>query len=445
MPSAYPQHPLRHELTSELHVRTFEPIRAPTRLAHLVYQCGERGSGINIRHLERLLTHFGVPAPSDPGQQFYVDIGELRLRWERHTEFVTYTFFRPGPFERPFADTLLDTLPANWLQQLPGRVVSAILLALESREHPEHGLGELTELFGGNPVIGAEVAGGAGIAWSDMRIHPDGFGRMLLRDINLSDGQAGRLIKRILDVDAYRAMALLGLPPARKAAAILSEAEQQLADLALRMTANPRPDAARPPSGNDPQAPLTERALLNELTSLATEVESVTARTTSRFDASRAYHQVMRQRLEQLRERRIQGLQTFTEFLEARVAPAIATCAATGERQQALAERAARMTALLRARVELQLQEQNRSLLDSMDRRARLQLRLQETVEGLSVVAISYYGLGLVGYLLKGLGAGGLPIDADLAIALALPLVVGAVWLGLQRAKRKLLGKQQAA
>ena len=175
------------------------------------------------------------------------------------------------------------------------------------------------------------------------------------------------------------------------------------------------------------------------MTALAAEVESLAAQTASRFDASVAYYQMVRQRLEQLRQQRIQGLQTFTEFLDARLAPGVATCQAAAQRQQHLAERAARMTALLRARVELQLQEQNRSLLDSMDRRARLQLRLQETVEGLSVVAISYYGLGLVGYLLKGFEASGWPIDPTLGISIALPLVVGAAWFGLKRTKRRLM------
>jgi uncharacterized membrane-anchored protein len=431
----FPEHPLRDEVTAELHARTFEPVRAPARVAHIAYLSGERGGGRNVRHLLRLLAHFKVPAPSDLGQQFFVDIGGLRLRWERHTEFVTVSFSREGVFEQPFSESLLDQLPADWLRDLPGEVVSAVMLALEPRNQPDHSPGELTALFAGNPVIGAEVAGGAGIVWTDMRIHQDGYGRILVRDLNLSEAQAGRLVKRILDVNAYRVMALLGLPPARQAAITLTDAEQRLADVAARMTAgNDRLDATQ---GHT--APPPERALLAELTALAAEVESLAAQTASRFDASVAYYQVVLKRLEQLRQQRIQGLQTFTEFLDARLAPAVATCQAAAQRQQHLAERAARMTALLRARVELQLQEQNRSLLDSMDRRAKLQLRLQETVEGLSVVAISYYGLGLVGYLLKGLEVSGWPISPTLGIAIALPLVVGAAWFGLKRTKRRLM------
>lgn len=436
MPLPFPDHPLRHAVTQELHVRAFEPVRPPVSVAHFAYQCGERGSGVNVAHLLRLLEAFHVEAPpaEEVGQYLFVDLGELRLRWERHTEFVTYSFTRRLSPERaaahPFADQPLASIPEEWLSALPGRVVTAVLLVLESAHMPERSPADLMTLFAGNPVIGAEVAGGAGLAWSDLRIHADGFGRILLRDRGLTDAQAGRLVKRVLDVNTYRAMTLLGLPAAREAAAVLSDAERRLADAAASMARGGKADG-----GADGPS---ERALLAELTDVAAEVESVAARTASRFDATAAYYQVVRQRLEQLREQRIQGVPTFTEFLEVRLAPAVSTCLATGRRQESLAERAARMTALLRARVEVRLQEQNRSLLDSMDRRARLQLRLQETVEGLSVVAISYYGLGLVGYLLKGIEAGGLRFDPALGTAVALPLVLGAVWFGLKRTRKRL-------
>ena len=436
----FPVHPLREVVTAELHARAFDPMRAPVRVAHLAYLCGERGSGRQLQYLARLLSHFGVQLPPDVGLQFATDLGSgLWLRWERHTEFVTYTLSREGPFTEPFGADLLGTLPQVWLRNLPGQVVTAVQLALESAEMPERSLDELVTLFGGHPVIGAKVAGGAGLVWSDLRIHADGFGHILLRDLCLSDGQAGRLVKRVLEINAYRAMALLGLPAARQASLLLSEAEQRLAGVASRMVDGNSEAAANASAepGNRLGLP-SERELLAELTALAAEIESVAAETASRFDASQAYYQVVLQRLEQLREERIEGVQTLTEFLDARLAPAIATCTATAQRQQNLADRAARLTALLRARVEVELQEQNRGLLDSMDRRARLQLRLQETVEGLSVVAIGYYGVGLIGYLLKGFEAGGWTLDSTLGIGIAVPLVVGAAWLGLRHTKRRL-------
>lgn len=421
------EHPLRHTVTDELHARTFEPLRAPERVSFLAAVSGERGSGRNVEHLERLLAHYGLPVPETVDQHYWIDLGPMRLRWERHTEFVTYTFSKRGAFEHPFADPLLDELPQDWLRDLPGEVITATSLAIEPCGLPERSNEELVALFDGNPVIGSEVVGGAGRAWSDHKIHADGYSWILLRECGLSDNQAGRLAKRVLEINAYRGMALLGFPLARAVSAPLSDADRRLAMVALRLS-------SQGASGQ----PAFENELLAELTSLAAEIEAVSARTTYRFDASRAYYRMIQQRLDQLRQHRIEGLQTLSEFLDARLAPAIATCESTQRRQHDLAERAARITSLLRARVDVSLQEQNRRLLESMDRRAQMQVRLQETVEGLSVIAIGYYGVGLIGYALKGLESGGFPIDASLWMGIALPFVIGFAWFGLRRIKKRL-------
>lgn len=426
------EHALRRVLTGELHARTFEPIRAPAQVSHMAFLCGERGTGVNNRHLCRLLEHFGAPVPEELGQYYMADLGDIRLHWERHTEFVTYTFTRSAPFDHPFRDPVIRRIPEDWLRDCPGELVTAVSMAMESGDMPERDLTELSQLFEGNIVVGSEVVGGKGRAWSDLRIHDDGLAWILLRNDGLSEAQAGRLVKRILEVNAYRIMTLLGLPMARKASRSLSTADRRLAELAARMA--------------DPEAQEcghSQNELLSDLSHLASQIEAVAAQTTYRFEASRAYYRVVKQRLEQLRQRRIEGLQTFTEFLDARLAPAVATCESVGERQRNLAERAARLTALLRARVEVDLQAQNRNLLESMDRRARLQLRLQDTVEGLSVIAISYYGVGLAGYALKGLEGMGLPVNPALGMGLATPLVAFSAWLFLQKVKRRILRDEQ--
>lgn len=427
MAMAFREHPLRRTVVAELHARPYDPLRAPERISHLAVICGERGSGRNVQHLQRLLEHYRRPVPDTVEQHFSDDLGPLRVRWERHTEFVTYTFSQRGDFAHPFAEPVLNQVPETWLKAMPGEVIAAVSMAVDACSMPERDSAELAALFNGNPIIGAEVVGGAARAWSDWHLHSDGFFRILVRDCSMSESQAGRLAKRLLDINCYRALALMGFPLARVVSPALGDADRRLAQVASRMAT---PDASTGPS--------FERDLLAELTRLAAEIEATTARTTYRFDASRAYYAVVRQRLEQLRQQRIEGLQTFTEFLDSRLAPAIATCEATQHRQSDLAERAARLTSLLRARVEVSLQEQNRQVLESMDRRARLQLRLQETVEGLSVIAIGYYGVGLIGYLLKGLEKAGLPIDATLGMGVALPFVVGLAWLGIRRVRKRL-------
>ncbi|MBK1672427.1 hypothetical protein CKO35_03775 [Ectothiorhodospira shaposhnikovii] len=429
MPLPFKEHPLRHALTTELHARTFEPIKAPARVSHLAFICGERGSGRNTAHLVKLLEFFDAPVPESVGQYHVANLGGIRLHWERHTEFVTYTFTELGPYRHPFENQVIERLPTEWLAASPGELVTAVSLVLESKEMPERSPAELSKLFDHNIVIGSEVVGGLGRAWSDLRIHADGYARILLRNEGLTDAQAGRLVKRVLELNAYRAMTLLGLPMARKVSRTLDAADRRLAELAFSMTIQPQQEHGQP----------VESRLLSELTSLAAEIESVAAQTTYRFEATRAYYRVVKQRLEQLRQRRIIGLQTFTEFLDVRLAPAVTTCESVSSRQRDLAERAARLTALLRARVEVGLQAQNRNLLESMDRRAKLQLRLQETVEGLSVIAIGYYGVGLVGYLLKGLESQGLPINATLGMGIAMPIVVLSAWFFLKRVKKRLM------
>lgn len=421
------EHPLRRVVCNELHVRSFQPVQAPARVSHLAILCGERGSGINGNHLRKLLEHFAIPAPDNLGQYLTADLGGIRLHWERHTEFVSYTFTQQGSFEHPFANPVVELMPAQWLASFPGEVVSAVSLAIESPQMPERSQDAISALFAGNTVIGCEVVGGKGKAWSDLRIHFDGYSRILVRNDSLSNAQAGRLIKRLLEVNSYRAMALLALPPARTASRTLADADRALADLSARLTGHMGQDL------NESQG-----ALLSDLTQLASQIETLAAQNSYRFEASRAYYGVVTQRLQELRQQRIEGLQTFTEFLDARLAPAIATCESVIARQRSLGQRAARLTGLLRARVEVGLQAQNRNLLESMDKRAQLQIRLQETVEGLSVIAISYYGVSLLGYVLKALSDGGLPINHNIGIGVLAPLVVFGAWLFLQRVKKRI-------
>lgn len=429
MSMVFREHPLRRTVAAELHARTYEPLRAPERISHLAAMCGEGDFERHVEHLKGLLAHYGCPIPETIDRHFAADLGPLRVRWERHTEFVAYTFSQQGAFAHPFAEPALRQLPEAWLRALPGEAIAAISMAVEDCSAPERDNTALSALFDGHSVIGSAVVGGAARAWSDLRIDSDGYFRILVRDCSMSDNQAGRLAKRLLDLGSYRALALLGFPLAREVSPALGDADRQLALLALRMST--RRESTEPDFESD---------LLAELTGLAAEIEEIAARTTYRFDASRAYYGMVRQRLEELRQQRIEGLQTFSEFLDSRLGPAIATCEAIQARQTDLSERAARLTSLLRARVEVSLQGQNRRLLESMDRRAQLQLRLQETVEGLSVVAVGYYGVGLVGYVLKGLEKTGLPIDASLGVGLSVPVVIGLAWFGLRRVKQRLNG-----
>lgn len=416
------EHPSRRVLAGEVHARPYETLYAPARVSHLAVVHGEGGEAAAAAHLVRLFAEHGAEPPGTGAIQFSRDLGALRFRFERHTEFSTYTFARGDmldPGGQPFDVPALALVSRGWLESLPGQVIAAVHLVLERETRDPD---QTMALFGGNALVGSRVTGGAAEIWTDFRLHADGFSRVLVRDMALSPSQAGRLVQRLLEIETYRLMALLAFPLARNANAEVVRIDRDLAGI-IAALANPKSEDQ-------------DRPLLDRLTGLAAEAERVDAATGNRLSAARAYYAIMLQRIAELREERILGVQTVGEFMDRRLAPAMKTCENAVERQQRLAGRVSRTSGLLRTRVDIALEERNTDLLKSMSRRAKLQLRLQETVEGLSVVAISYYLMGLVGDAAKGLTAAGVPVESDLASLISLPVILGAVILGLRRLRR---------
>ena len=373
--------------------------------------------------LARLCVIWGVQSPTAEVTHFNAEHSSLRLKWERHTEFVTYTFSRKGEFARPFEEPVITLVNEEWLATLSGKLVVAIHLAVQQNQVFVPDLHDVAKEFGNTYLVGARVAGGNGIVLTDLTIHADEFSRMLVMDVKLGKRQGGRTVQRLLEMETYRMMALLGLPVARRTAAMLTNAERELAEITSLMAEDSTQD---------------EPALLVRLTRLAATVESEVAANSFRFGASRAYYDLTKRRISELREERLTGVQTIEEFLDRRLAPAMATCSSVEKRLLDLSERVARASDLLRTRVDIEREQQNQALLTSMNRRTRMQLRLQQTVEGLSIAAITYYVAGLSQYAGKGLKAVGVQINPDLVTGLLIPVIAGAVWLGLRRVHQRL-------
>jgi uncharacterized membrane-anchored protein len=147
-----------------------------------------------------------------------------------------------------------------------------------------------------------------------------------------------------------------------------------------------------------------------------------------RFSATQAYNTLVVQRIAELREKVMPGTQTIGEFMQRRLSPAMATVAATAQRLATLSERVSRTSALLRTRVDIATEQQNQQLLEKLTRGQELQLRLQTTVEGLSIAAISYYVVSLLHYATKALIASGVPINPEIAVGTSVPFVLWGVW-----------------
>jgi uncharacterized membrane-anchored protein len=413
------QHKDRFELAEELHSRPHTELSSPCAVSHLAIMTRADGDGL-LAAITDLCRRYGA-APPHQDRHHAVTLGNYRLRWERHTEFVSLTIIQEGKgsgFKRP----PVELLPEDWLAGLDGELIAANHVVVEpATDAGEPEVATIERLFEGQRVVGGRVLGGSAEAFTAFRNGGDGFARFYVRDHGMSRGRTGRLVQRLIEIETYRMMALLGLPIAKAASPQLSDLENRLVDLVARLGATA--DLAE------------EQGLLDELFAVAQESERLVTQSAYRFSATAAYGRLVHDRLHDLRETRLEDFQPIAEFLDRRFEPAMRTCASVADRQESLSRRIARTADLARTRVDVALQTQNRALLASMERRARVQLRLQETVEGLSVVAISYYALGILGYLLAGLLD---PEQMKWVVSLTAPVLLAVVWLLLRRWRAQL-------
>ncbi|MEM1398774.1 MAG: DUF3422 domain-containing protein, partial [Pseudomonadota bacterium] len=380
-----------------------------------------------IAHLRDLCKRMKTASPADMADHLNLDTGPFELRWERHTEFSTYTVFRKGPSDNPFTDTALSVVPSDWIESLPGDLLVGAHVALIPREIDAIDRDTIAGHFGSTDFVGSTVSGGSASVFTDFRLLGDSFGRIVIYEHEHDPNQTGRTFQRVLEVETYRMMALLAFPAARNIRPRLTDLESQMSQVTADI--------------GEPQSSEEESALLNRLTNLSASAEQLAGETEYRFAAARAYHQIVNNRIDELEEEPYGSQQTLNSFMARRLEPAMKTCEATQSRLHTLEQRISRATALLRTRINVALEEQNAALLARMNQRAQLQLKLQQTVEGLSVVAISYYTVSLLYYVFLAGFESGWPIDPTIATGLAVPVVLFLAWFALRVLRRRLTGK----
>ncbi len=419
-------HPQRDEIYNELHSRPAYPYVAPAQLSHIAIQHDGGMKRQELELLTALCDHYQITAPTANMSCFQQDFGLFELRWERHSEFSGYTFIRNGALEgNPFVNNAIDLIPQAWLTQLPGKVVVAFHMLLEDAvNQPEPPVEQVTGYFENLRLVGSQPANGNASVWTTFRLHSDGFGRFMLFNKGLSERQLGRMAQRFIELETYRLMASLGLPLARELTPELKVLDQQLKDVTKQISQLESSDG--------------ERELLDILSAMAAKVEAFRARSNYRFSASTAYHQVVQQRLEVLREREreVAGHLTLNEFLVRRLTPAVRTCEVTASLLDDLSTRIDRASRLLRTRVQLTLEEQNQQLMSSLNHRGKVQLMMQQTVEGLSVVAISYYLISICKLGFEMLYELGIPLNKELLTGLSIPMVLLFTWMVTRRIHR---------
>ncbi len=419
-------HPLRYELANELHARPFPTLSVPCTATYLaikpVSDAAKRDRSADMAHLADLLKRHGAPCPPADATHFSGQIGQHMLKWESHTEFVTYTVFSNAVSDRPFDPTDFEVFPANWLAQAPSARITSALIRIVPATTEAQLMENIASWFVPESAAVASVLGKSAMIVGDFRIDSAGHLRFLVSVTpDIGDKDVGRIVQSLCEIETYKSMSMLGFSRVRHMSARMGHIDDQLGHLMKEMT-----------SGKD-----IAEDTLNELLEVSAELESMAVDTSFRFGATSAYVKIVDQRITSLREERFAGRQTFAEFMTRRFVPAMRTVEATQKRLGTMADRAMRASDLLRTRVDVTRSAQNQVLLENMDKRADLQLRLQKTVEGLSVVAISYYAVSLLGYVLFPLSAP-LGVSKVVITAAITPAVIIGVWWLIRRVRKKI-------
>jgi uncharacterized membrane-anchored protein len=396
-----------------MHLRRFAPVAPPAELIQIVRLLDQVERATEEKRVDSAPTDMTWGSGGRHASGLTPD--GAQLIWERHSEASTTTIILP---DRANGEAL-----KRWIESLPGKVVRATRIRLvEGETDAEEPLREAD--FAVDELVSCRIIGGVRL-WSDFRLHETGYGRLLLAANGVPPADLGRIIQRLQELGNYRNLALLGLPLAQAHMSRLDELEDALAIHAHALTE---------PENDD-------EALLRQLSSMSAELAHIGAETGFRLGATNAYARIATDRLEALDVSTIAGHQSLADFTERRLTPAVRTCATFVERLGDVSERAARVTALLRTRIETRIQRQNRDLLASMERSIGLQLRLQHVVEGLSVLAVSYYAIGLAAYLLKGITALPHGVGPEAVLGMMVVPVLAAIYLFIRRQRVRLIQK----
>ncbi|MFT4729059.1 MAG: putative membrane-anchored protein [Granulosicoccus sp.] len=419
-------HPLRYAMANELHARPFPVIAAPSRAAYLAIKPAQNAAGRNREadwaHLIDLLDRFGAQHPHPGATHYSGQIGKHSLKWESHTEFITYTVFDEAISGRSFDSQTFTAFPHDWLAASPGTRVTSALIQIEVADGDDGIIKKARDWFVPESLAISRVLDKELVIAGDFRIDSSGHMRFaVFAQPDVGERLVGRVVQHLCEIETYKAMSMLGLHRARELGSRMGTIDETLTSLLSDMVG----------PINKPEA------MLQSLLEVSAELENIVAQSSYRFGATKAYESIVNQRIEVLREQRFRELQTFNEFMMRRFDPAMRTVESTQERLSRMSERAQRASDLLRTRVDVERSAQNQDLLTSMDQRAGLQLRLQRTVEGLSVVAVSYYAVNLVLYMCAPLGKF-YGISKTSMAAIATPLVLLGVWWMIKRIHKHL-------
>ena len=427
----------------ELHARPYIKLGNNLRTFHFAYLIRENDEKKSWNYLDKFLRKINFQKlPNDSSKYWVAEGKDLTVRYECHTEFISLTLIYPNKIENKnkpklFDKNFLNLLPIEFLENFPGDHFLSTWIEMVPSNFNFRPI-DIEDFFYHDNFAGSNVAeDGANVFMSFKSDRTDflgsGFRRVFIQNKNLRTRRTGRLLQRIVELETYQVLSLLGLSQVRQETSNLSNLEKQITEITKSVSKTAKKNLNKksidyPDYQQD----------LNELSYVVAKIEEIDSSTNYRLSATAAYYKLVEQRIQDLREERLESFQTSYEFLSRRLQPAIRTTEAFSRRLESLATRAQRADNLVRTQIEMGVQIQNKNLLESMELRARAQLRLQETVESLSIVAITYYIVGLLGTLVDPINFNNFFINKTVFLALCVPIILILIWFIAKMVRKKI-------
>jgi len=425
-----PNQTIQDVIDAELHARPYLTLGVNQRVFYFAFQTGEQSTEkewsfvVDIMRQSYGWTEASIPSdlPTSPPRFFMYEEKGIIYRYERHSEFASLAIIFTNAVQKKgrkpdyFPADGVTKIPKDVVALFPGDLIVATWIEM-SADHRSLLPADLETYFQHDNFAGSFVADHGARVYCSMKLEPHqkgefAFTRVLVQNLGLSEQRTGRLIQRLLEIETYRHFAMISLPMVNEIKPQLTKTENLLSQISKEMGH----------IGNTEPTEVLQHQLI-QITNVTAKIEKISALTSYRLAATKAYDALVRSRIKELRETRIDNFQTIAQFLERRLVPAVRTCFAFQSRLEDVGLRAQRSNTLLRTRIEMQIQIQNNALLSSMENRAKQQLRLQEIVELLSIAAITYYLVSLLSYLLKGVKTEYLHLDRDTILAISVPVI----------------------
>lgn len=413
------EHELRRQVVTEMHLRKWPIVHPPCLIIQWVRSVLPEERDEEALHLHQQSSQ--ADASQRPSFLEGILQDGVMFAWERQSEGSSLTLFIPNAPMDFFIEQALgqkSKTPVDWGEHFPGRVVRATRIWVANNDQEAESAVTAAGI-GSDELVSCTIANRARL-WSDFRIHANGYGSLVIAANETDPRDLSRSLQRLQELGNYRNRALLGLPIAQENWPKLNEIETRLQEISSHLS--------------DPER--TDDSLLMEISEIQGRLTAVATATNFRMSATAAYATLVEERLEELASSAIEGHASLADFTQRRFRPAVRTCAALSSRVETLSARAGQITSLLRTRVETRIENQNARLLRSMESSARRQLRLQELIENFSILALSYYAVGLLHYILHGVTSLSEETKNHVTATLV-PIVLVIIWLSVKMVKHR--------